>query len=226
MIHTKNPLQLLGDKYDPSKMYHNYLQHYWTHFRDVASSVKNVCEIGVQTQNSVRMWEEFFPNAIIHGIDIDPKCKQFESGRVRIHIGSQADENFLAEVVEAAGAPFDIVIDDGSHIPQHQITSALFFIPRLSEHGIYVLEDTGGVVGDFGNSTINYFRALTDAINYWPPGFPPERWPYLGELPEDTGWYVKNIVGIAFYRWLVFIFRGKNPQDNPYLKSPKDIPAG
>ena len=225
MIHRKNPLELLGEKYGASKRIHNYLQHYWTHLRDISLDVKNVCEIGVQTPNSVRMWEEFFPNATIHGIDIDNNCKSIESGRVKIHIGSQNDMDFLNSVVSSVGVPFDVVIDDGSHQVDHQINTFNFLFPRLSEHGIYALEDTGPVVGDMGSITVNALRSFTDSINYWPPGFLPQNWPYLGELPADTAWQHKNIVGLAFYRWIVFIFRGRNPQDNPYLLSPNEIPG-
>jgi len=55
------------------------------------------------------MWEEYFPNATIHGIDY----KQYESGRIKITIADQGDENQLKEL-EKLG-PFDILIDDGSH---------------------------------------------------------------------------------------------------------------
>ncbi|WP_454021041.1 hypothetical protein [Azospirillum sp. Marseille-Q6669] len=224
MIHRKNPLELLGEKYQPSKRNHNYLQHYWTHFRDIAHEVRNVCEIGVQTDRSVRMWEEFFPNATIHGVDIDPDCKRFEQGRIRIHIGDQSDRSFLEKLVAEAGAPFDIVIDDGSHIPRHQIDTFDFLFPRMSEHGVYALEDTGGCVGDYGNRVINHLRSLTDAINHWPEGFRPQDWPFLSEFTDDAPWQARNVVGVAFYRWIAFVFRGQNPRDNPYLRSLAEMP--
>ena len=46
--------------------------------------------------------------------------KRFEEDNVRICIGSQADKDFLADVSETWG-PFDIVLDDGSHVMEHQI---------------------------------------------------------------------------------------------------------
>ncbi len=75
VIIRDNLLEKLGEKYLPSKRMHNYLIYYWMHFRDIRLEVKSVLEIGIQTDRSIRMWEEFFPNAIIYGIDIDPKCK-------------------------------------------------------------------------------------------------------------------------------------------------------
>ena len=56
--------------------------------------MRSVLQIGVPTDRSVRMWEEFFPNAIIYGMDIDPTCKQFEGGPVRIVVENQGDKTF------------------------------------------------------------------------------------------------------------------------------------
>lgn len=225
MKYRKNKLEELAERYAPSKLGHNYYQHYWTHFRDVANEVKSVCEIGVATGGSLRVWRDFFPNATIHGIDINPECKKCEEDRINVHIGSQVDQEFLSDVVKSSGGSFDIIIDDGSHIPQHQINTfnALFW--SLSEHGIYVIEDTGSVVGDFQNSAINAIRNLTDSVNYWPPNFDPRHWSYLGSFPEETPSVHKMISGLSFYRWIAFVFKGNNPGDNPYLRTPKDLAA-
>src|SRR3984957_3558790 len=116
MRHRSNPLEELGRKYGATKINHNYLQHYWTHLRDRREDVRNVCEIGVQTGGSLRMWKEFFPNAIIHGPDIDPSCMRHQDDRILIHIGDQSDAKFLAQVVASIDGKFDLTIDDGSHI--------------------------------------------------------------------------------------------------------------
>ena len=60
-VDKANLLEELGAKYDPSKRKHNYLAYYWLHFRDVRHQVKNVLEIGVQTDRSIRMWEDVLP---------------------------------------------------------------------------------------------------------------------------------------------------------------------
>lgn len=81
-----NVLEELGEAHRPSKRNHNYLPYYWMHLRDIREQVTNVLEIGVQTDCSMKMWEDFFPIATIHGLDIDPKCKALEGGRRRVHI--------------------------------------------------------------------------------------------------------------------------------------------
>jgi hypothetical protein len=216
-ISTNNPLGELGEKYLPTKRLHNYLVHYWMHFRDVRFDVRKVVEIGVQTDRSIRMWEEFFPNATIYGIDIDPECRQFEGGRRRILIGDQADERFCARVIEETGGAIDIVIDDGSHLVEHQLKTFSLLFPAMSDHGIYVVEDTGGCVEDQELVTVNALKGLIDSVMYWPKGFVPRDWPHLTKFPDEAKWADKNIIGIAFYRWIVFVMRGRNPQDNPFL---------
>lgn len=56
----------------------------------------------------------------------------------------------LLAVARNVSGSLDVVIDDGSHRVDHQIASFEVLFPLLSDHGIYVVEDTGGAVGDEG----------------------------------------------------------------------------
>lgn len=216
IISRDNVLEELGKKYLPTKRTNNYLVYYWMHLRDIRLQVRNVLEIGVQRGHSIRMWEEFFPRAAIYGLDIDPKCKQVEGGRRKILIGDQSDPAFLSSVVKQVGC-FDVIIDDGSHKVAHQLKSFEVLFPSLSDHGIYALEDVGGGVGDFNLRTVNALKTLVDKIMYWPSDLHPREWRHLSRFAEGVGWLEQNIIGISFYRWIVFIMRGNNPGDNPFL---------
>jgi len=216
-ISHSNPLEELGAKYRPTKRLHNYLVYYWAHFRDIRHQVRSVLEIGLETDRSMRMWEEFFPRAEIIGVDIDPKCRNFEGDRRRVFIGDQSDQTFLERVSREVTHGFDVVIDDGSHLVRHQIASFEFLFPKMSSHGIYVIEDTGACVQDFNLATVNAMKKLVNSIMYWPRGFPPEKWTNLATFGDEARWIDSHIVGIAFYRWMVVILKGQNPQDNPFL---------
>ena len=211
VVDHDNPLEALGAKYYPSKRWHNYLVYYWLHFRDIRLQVKRVLEVGVLTGESILMWEEFFPNAIIYGMDIDPKCRKCEGGRRKILIGDQGDITFLQQTAREASG-FDIIIDDGSHRVEHQLTTFKTLFPYLTENGVYVIEDTGGVVGDYDLRTVNTLKPIIDHIMHWPKDFDPSDWAALTDFPAGTPWIDKNVIGIAFYRWIVFVMRGKNPQ--------------
>ncbi len=49
----------------------------------------NFLEIGVQNGYSIKMWADYFPNAKLVGIDIDPFCAKFATDRIQIITGSQ-----------------------------------------------------------------------------------------------------------------------------------------
>jgi hypothetical protein len=216
-VDRDNELERLGARFQPTKRLHDYLPYYWMHFRDIRFDVSRVLEIGVQSDRSIRMWEEFFPNATVYGLDIDPACRAFEGGRRRIFIGDQGNRDFLRHVASEAGGAFDIVIDDGSHRVEHQLVSFDTLFPLLTSHGIYVVEDTGGCVGDPGLATVRSLTRLVESVMYWPPGFRPEDWAHLTEFPREALWADRHVIGVACYRWLVFVMRGANPGDNKHL---------
>lgn len=109
--------------------------------RDLAAG--NVLEIGVLFGGSIRLWRDYFaPPAKIIGIDIDPSRKEVElpDQAVHVEIGSQADPKFLAEIIAKYG-PFRFILDDGSHVLDHMMTSFNYLWPALLPGGIYVMED-------------------------------------------------------------------------------------
>lgn len=89
---------------------------------------------------SLRMWNDYFPNGQIVGLDIAEKTLNI-SPRVHIVQGSQVDLDVLKYVCDRFG-PFNIIIDDGSHQVPHTIATFTFLYPRMATDGIYVVEDT------------------------------------------------------------------------------------
>jgi hypothetical protein len=187
---------------------HWYVDHYKTHFEPVRRRKLNVLEIGVFQGASLRTWKSFFPRSHIYGIDIDDK-RAHEEYRITTFQGSQDDPEFLRRVVNEIGT-VDIVIDDGSHVSSHVITSFRTLFPLLNENGIYVVEDTqtsywpsfGGNPKDFNdlNTTMGYFKSLVDGLNF-------EEYPRNDYVPS---YYDKHIVSAHFYHNLVFIYKGVN----------------
>ena len=47
---------------------------------------------------------------------------------------------FLKSLADQYG-PFDIVIDDGSHAPAHQVASLTALWPHVKVGGVYLVED-------------------------------------------------------------------------------------
>jgi hypothetical protein len=59
----------LARKFQTDKVTHGYTEVYETLFAPIRSRVRKVLEIGVYFGSSIRMWQEFFPNAKIIGLD-------------------------------------------------------------------------------------------------------------------------------------------------------------
>jgi hypothetical protein len=131
---------------------HGYTRFYQRHFGPHRDVVESVLEIGVggTTSNegyetsaggqSLRMWSDYFPNATIFGVDIH--AKDIKAPRVVFEQGDQSDPGFLRELGERYG-PFDIIIDDGSHIGRHIEASFHGLWNRLKPGGWYAIEDLG-----------------------------------------------------------------------------------
>ena len=90
---------------------------------------------------SLRTWKAYLPKASIVGLDLLDKHAVAQD---RIHVvqGSQVDDRLLADLVATHG-PFDIVIDDASHIPALTNRSFEILFPHLADGGVYVIEDIG-----------------------------------------------------------------------------------
>ncbi|MBS1927876.1 MAG: class I SAM-dependent methyltransferase [Bacteroidetes bacterium] len=125
------------------------LIHKWVHYFDIYdrhfSRFRNreitILEIGVSQGGSLQMWKSYFGNkAKIYGIDVDPRCKEFEEENIQIFIGSQSDRNFLRKVKKQI-PPIDILIDDGGHTMKQQIVSFEELFDQVKADGVYLCED-------------------------------------------------------------------------------------
>jgi hypothetical protein len=152
--------------------------HKWVHYLPVYESVIDrsrpirMLEIGVFHGGSLRMWREYLhPKSVIVGIDIDPNCKQFDDpeNNVHVRIGGQQDATFLDEV-NAEFGPFDVILDDGSHMTSHMVESfRRLFGSALSDPGVYIAEDVHSnywkSYRDSSTSFVDLVAVLVDAMH-------------------------------------------------------------
>src|SRR5690349_3349151 len=139
----------------------HYFDVYHRHFGKFRNQQVNVLEIGIYSGGSLEMWRQYFgPKATICGVDISPECRAYESNQTKIFIGDQADRSFWQEVRRAMPA-FDVVIDDGGHLPEQQIVTfeELFSFMRAS--GVYCCEDVHGGLNQFAS----YIHGLGHKLN-------------------------------------------------------------
>jgi hypothetical protein len=124
---------------------HNYTPYYHSLFKDRRESVKKVLELGIDQGWSLFMWRDYFPNAIIYGLESNPNWIERLRHEERMTF-FQCDQSYTVDLVNAggwAGPDFDFMVDDGSHQPQHQIQTANILASLLGIDGVYVIEDVG-----------------------------------------------------------------------------------
>jgi hypothetical protein len=133
---------------------HNYTPHYDHMFKDMRDKPINLLEIGVNRGCSLKMWAEYFPNAHLVGIDCSAECLKGGSWCLLTNADTRidtvaADQNNVADLHRALGSlgigpgTFKIIIDDGSHVREHQRVSLTALLPYLKPGGLYVVEDLG-----------------------------------------------------------------------------------
>ncbi len=131
---------LSDDPHNAVNKWSHYPEIYDEVFHRYRESCTSVLEIGVQNGGSLQLLARMFPRAQVHGIDINPLCVALNGTlgeRVSVQIGDATDCKALAKL-----PTYDVIIDDGAHIPQMQAVSfAYLFQHKLSPNGVYVIED-------------------------------------------------------------------------------------
>ena len=126
---------------------HNYTETYEKHFKFLRDRDIKILEIGFGGGDSLKLWKEYFTKAEIYCIDNDlSRINEYnyvpEEG-IKIFYGDQSDSSSLIESCSQMGVDqFDIIIDDGSHIESHIMTTFnTLFEKYLSPGGLYFIED-------------------------------------------------------------------------------------
>lgn len=133
-----NKLTQIGMNYGTDKAYwHKYTEFYEKYISNYVNP--NILEIGVDSAASLKMWEEYFGSPTILGVDIIDK-HGFETKNIKTLIADQSKPTELLKCLDIC-KEYDIMVDDGSHIIGHQISSFVTLFPYLKSGGVYFLED-------------------------------------------------------------------------------------
>jgi hypothetical protein len=151
----KTPLCELAFKYGTDKcpqVNHPYSEFYYELLKD--KKINTVLEVGIggeeylgkirrdgfhaELGGSLKMWRDFL-GAKVYGIDYDPDC-MFEDRDIKTFLAHGAKEDELKKVLSQI-PEVDLFIDDGSHIPQHQVKTAKILLPLFKKDVIYIIED-------------------------------------------------------------------------------------
>ncbi|HEX6346577.1 class I SAM-dependent methyltransferase [Umezawaea sp.] len=211
-------------------LWHWFTPHYDRHFSRLRHEHVRVLEIGIGGYRdpdvgggSLRVWRDYFTRGQIFGVDVFAK-NGLDEERIKTVRGSQDDPEFLRALAAEHG-PFDIVIDDGSHINGHVLTTFRELYGHVRNGGFYVVEDLwtayapgygGQATSSAGEGTsIGLLKSVVDALHY-------EEWTSPDE-GADAPDHAASAVGLHVYRNIAFIEKGVNAEGRIPSFAPRTV---
>ena len=130
----------IESNYHTDKYYlHSYIPLYDKLFESYRNNDINILEIGIQYGGSLRLWNEYFTNSSIFGIDIDysPEWLKYISG-----ITTFKENAYSKEGLDLFhDNMFDILIDDGPHTLDSMKYVAKNYMCKIKRNGMLIIED-------------------------------------------------------------------------------------
>ncbi|TDC54728.1 class I SAM-dependent methyltransferase [Actinomadura sp. KC345] len=198
--------------------FHWYTPHYERHFASLRDEPVRILEIGIGGYeddpggSSLKMWKRFFHRGEIFGLDLYDKSELNET-RLTALTGDQNAPEELIAIAEEHG-PFDVVIDDGSHMNEHVHTSFRTLFSYVRAGGLYVIEDLqtayfpgfGGSSGDTAepHTSIGLVKRLLDDLHHRE---------YEQRSDTEPSLTQRTVVGVHMYHNIVFVEKGVNGED-------------
>jgi hypothetical protein len=150
-------LQEIINKFGSDKNLSGYTPTYTELFEPIRDNQMNLLEIGIgtiirgaqssmastQIQNykpgaSLRVWKEYFSHALIYGGDIQEDT-QFTEDRIQTFLFDSTNKEECDSTLN--NMKFDIIIDDGWHKWEAQLSTITNLFSRVKIGGYYIIED-------------------------------------------------------------------------------------
>lgn len=131
--------RLSATGYDTDKG-RSFLRNYQDYFARLTGPI-NLLELGIFHGGSLLLWRDHIESGNIVGLDLNEVKVPDETGRIKVYQGSQDDTDLLDRIGKDIG-PFDIIIDDASHLAAATKVSFWWLFERhLKPGGVYAIED-------------------------------------------------------------------------------------
>ncbi len=182
-------LAKLAAKTDKGPTGHNYTEHYERYLLDLRHQPIKIFEIGIANGGSLLMWQDYFPKAMIYGVDIRDLSK-FNTARIKALVADQSKREQLQKALDVSGTDIDLLIDDGGHTMEQQQVSLGYLFKFLKVGGYYMLEDIHTSVAgwwpgygqepDGSNTTLRMIQNYTSS--------PTPKWQSKYMYPEEASY--------------------------------------
>ena len=126
---------------------HSYLPVYEKILAPYRETANNVLEIGIFRGHSLLMWEEYFANAVVYGMDCEVRphggmanlTEMIKSDLHNIIIMDAENEKEIEK--RFGGGKLDVIIEDANHSTEQQLNLYRIWKEYLAPGGIYIIED-------------------------------------------------------------------------------------
>ena len=156
---------------------HDYFEVYGSILCPKRKEPLRILEIGLGTNNlafqsnmglggrpgaSLRAFRDWAPKATLFGADID-RGVLFAEDRIKTYFVDQTEPATLRELAQCVGTGFDLIIDDGLHLPHAGLNTIEALLPLLRPDGTMVIEDIDPIHLDYWKTAA---AVLTDHDTY------------------------------------------------------------
>ena len=199
----------LADKYGTDKRYseHNYVTIYERLFDHKRLKINKMLEVGYGSGGSVKMWMDYFPNADVYCMEYcDEEYKEvwhnpkLDLPDLDLIIGDSTKPESWVDVPNE----LDLIVEDGSHFPEHQIATFMNGFPHVASGGLYIIEDLHCSFEEkYGNTKMVYEKFFDYIIEQQTPGrnYGGNFYQCRGAMPE----VVRDIYSYSFYKSIIII---------------------
>jgi len=161
------------DKVLTHAYHHTYHQvmHMYKHRQIKLLEIGLGCNMGGgRGAASICLWKTYFERADLWMMDFDETCARASQGNLtnKIIVGDQGSEADLLRAIEESGGEFDFIVDDGSHLPPHQLsTFRILFERALKPGGTYIIEDMESNVRPLCSTEFPRGGSANDQVLFW-----------------------------------------------------------
>lgn len=131
-------LSLVDNSRTDKNTVHSYLPLYESLLSGKRDSASHILEIGIYYGGSIKLWHDYFPNAMVYGLDIDLRCADYlQKDRINVLVGDAYNDAFASTITNK----FDVILDDGPHTLDSMKATIRLYLPKLKPDGILIIED-------------------------------------------------------------------------------------
>ena len=140
-----NLIELVDNSLTDKNTCHSYLPLYDKLLYSRKYTAKNVLELGIFKGGSIKLWKDYFTQAVIYGVDIESniiieEIKNLENVILLTEVNGYSD-TFINEAFIKKNIEFDLILDDGPHTLESMIYFVENYSKLLSNDGILIIED-------------------------------------------------------------------------------------